>query len=257
MTVPEDPFVSAAALAAEMRNDRPVVIDVRWRLTGPPGRADYDEGHLPGAVFLDLDRDLCGPPGAGGRHPLPDPAELEQALRAAGVGGNSSIIVYDHGDHAAAARAWWTLRWAGLTDVRVLEGGVGAWTGALEKETPAPGEGDVTVRPGALPVLDADGAAALARNGALVDVRAPERYRGEHEPIDPVAGHIPGAVNALPDEGPVGVYCGSGVFAARAVLELHRQGRTGAALYVGSWSHWITDPDRPVATGGEPGSVEA
>ncbi|MDP9819542.1 thiosulfate/3-mercaptopyruvate sulfurtransferase [Spirilliplanes yamanashiensis] len=253
--------MSAAALAAELTNDAPLLIDVRWRLTGPPGRADYAAGHLPGAVFLDLDADLCGPPGPGGRHPLPDPAALQAVLRAAGLSQGRPVVVYDHGDLAAASRAWWTLRWAGVEDVRVLAGGFAGWTGEVTTRVPDPPPGDVTVRPGGLPVLDAAGAAEVARDGVLVDVRAAERYRGEAEPVDPVAGHIPGAVNVPVTEvlgAPrVGVYCGSGVFAARGVLELHRAGRTDAALYAGSWSHWITDPARPVATGAEPGTVRA
>jgi thiosulfate/3-mercaptopyruvate sulfurtransferase len=257
VTVPDDPVVGAQAFAAELSNDPPTVLDVRWRLGGPSCRPEYDDGHLPGAVFLDLDADLCGPPGAGGRHPLPDPARLQEVLRAAGVRAAHPVVVYDLGDSTAAARTWWTLRWAGVEDVRVLDGGWAAWTAAglpVTAERAAPPAGDVTVRAGALPVLDAAGAAILARLGVLLDARAPERYRGDTEPIDPVAGHIPGAVNVPPLEvagvdAPIGVYCGSGVVAARGVLELHRAGRTDAALYVGSWSHWITDPARPVATG--------
>ena len=232
-------------------------------LGGPPGRTDYATGHLPGAVFLDLDAQLCCPPGARGRHPLPDPRRLEAVLRAAGVRADRPVVIYDGGDGAAAARAWWTLRWAGHERTRVLDGGYAAWVAAgypTTTATPTPPPGDVTVRPGGLPVLDAAGAAALATDpaGALLDVRAPERYRGEAEPIDPVAGHIPGAVNLpvaeLPDRAPqlperVGAYCGSGVVAAQAVLALHLAGRRDAALYVGSWSEWITDPDRPVAKG--------
>ncbi len=265
MTVPEDPVVGAEALATELSDDPPTLLDVRWRLGGPSGRGDHDAAHLPGAVFLDLDADLCGPPGPGGRHPLPDPARLQEVLRAAGVRAGHPVVVYDLGDHTAAARTWWTLRWAGIGHVRVLDGGWAAWTAAglpVTAEPSAPARGDVTVSPGALPVLDADAAARLAADGILVDARSAERYRGEAEPIDAVAGHIPGAVNvpALDVAGadaPLGVYCGSGVVAARSVLDLHRAGRTDAALYVGSWSHWITDPARPVATGDDGGSVRA
>ncbi|TDB70358.1 sulfurtransferase, partial [Micromonospora sp. KC723] len=259
----------------------PTLLDVRWRLTGPPGRDDYTLGHLPGAVFVDLDTALCGPPGAAGRHPLPDPAALQAVLRAAGVRAGHPVVVYDGGDGTAAARAWWTLRWAGHRQVRLLHGGWPAWTAAglpTSTERPAPAPGDVTVRPGALPVLDADGAARFAADeGVLLDVRAAPRYRGEIEPIDPVAGHVPGAVNlpapeyvtegrfpsaetlrgrfaavGVTGEAPVGAYCGSGVTAAQAVLALHLAGRPDAALYVGSWSNWVADPDRPVATGESP-----
>ncbi|MFB6394636.1 sulfurtransferase [Polymorphospora sp. 2-325] len=277
-----DPLVGVAALAASLRSARPpVVLDVRWRLAGPPGRDDYAAGHLPGAVFVDLDTQLCGPPGAGGRHPLPDPAALAGVLRAAGIGAGRPVVVYDGGEGQAAARAWWTLRWAGHEDVRVLDGGFAAWVAAGEPVTtavPEPEPGDFTVRPGGLPVLDASAAARLAGDGVLIDVRVPARYRGETEPVDPVAGHIPGAVNlpttehvgadgrvrpadalragfarvGVTDGVRVGAYCGSGVTAAHTVLALHRAGRTDAALYVGSWSGWVTDPARPVATGDGP-----
>ncbi|MFG1676764.1 sulfurtransferase [Micromonospora sp. NPDC049282] len=274
-------LVEPDRLAAELdRADPPVLLDVRWRLAGPPGRDDHTAGHLPGAVFVDLDTELCGRPGAAGRHPLPDPAALQVALRAAGVRAGHPVVVYDGGDGMSAARAWWTLRWAGHRAVRVLHGGWPAWTAAglpVDTTTPEPAPGDVTVTPGALPVLDAAQAARLAAAdaGVLLDVRAAPRYRGETEPVDPVAGHVPGAVNlpapayvtqgrfpaaealrarfaeaGVDDGAPVGAYCGSGVTAAQAVLALHLAGRPDAALYVGSWSEWVTDPARPVATGG-------
>jgi thiosulfate/3-mercaptopyruvate sulfurtransferase len=272
-------LVSAPALAAELADEpRPAVLDVRWRLAGPPGLDSYREGHLPGAVFIDLDRDLSGPPGTGGRHPLPDAAAFTEAMRAAGVSQRSSVVVYDDGDATAAARCWWLLRYFGHRDVRVLDGGYRAWLGAglaVTMAVPAVQPGDFTVRPGQMPVLDAAAAAVTARTGLLLDARAGDRYRGESEPVDPVAGHIPGAISAPttgnmnqdgtfgdPAElaarfaglgvrpgGAVGVYCGSGVIAAHEVLALALAG-IPAALYVGSWSHWITDPARPVATGG-------
>ncbi|MDI1459343.1 sulfurtransferase [Catellatospora sp. KI3] len=268
------PLISAADLSELLRGAQPpTVLDLRWRLAGPPGRDDYDAGHVPGAVFVDLDRDLCGPPGAGGRHPLPHPQALEGALRAAGLREGDPVVVYDGGDGLAAARAWWTMRWAGVADVRVLDGGFPAWTaagGAVDTGQPSVARGDLVVRPGGLPVLDADDAAALARDGVLLDARAAARFRGETEPIDAVAGHIPGARNLFYGElvnadgtlrgdlaeifagfegEPVGAYCGSGVTAAHTVLALHAAGRDDAALYVGSWSHWITDPARPIGTG--------
>jgi thiosulfate/3-mercaptopyruvate sulfurtransferase len=276
-------LISAPALAAELAGSpAPVVLDARWRLAGPPGIDSYRQGHLPGAVFADLDRDLAGPPGSGGRHPLPDPAAFQAAMRAAGVSRDRPVVLYDDGDAMAAARGWWMLCYFGHPDVRVLDGGYRAWTAAglpvtadePVPEPPAPG--DFTAEPGHLPVLDAAAAQATARSGLLLDARAGERYRGETEPVDPVAGHIPGAVsaptaaNANPDgtfrdpaelaarftalgavpeaDTPVGAYCGSGVTAAHEVLALALAG-IPAALYVGSWSGWITDPARPVATG--------
>ncbi|SDZ27892.1 thiosulfate/3-mercaptopyruvate sulfurtransferase [Asanoa ishikariensis] len=254
------------------------VLDARWRLAGRPGREDYVEGHIPGAVFIDLDTELAGEPGPNGRHPLPDPARLQEQLRAKGVRNDKPVVVYDAGDGQAAARAWWILRWAGHRDTRVLDGGIAAWTKQghpVTTEEPNTTEGDIEVKPGSMPSLTADEAAATANAGTLIDARVAPRFRGEVEPIDPVAGHIPGAVNrpttenagddgrlrtaeeirdgfakaGVQDGVPVGAYCGSGVTAAHTVLALHRAGRTDAALYVGSWSDWVTDPNRPVATG--------
>jgi thiosulfate/3-mercaptopyruvate sulfurtransferase len=263
------PLLTADALAALLaRPNPPTLLDVRWKLRGPSGHADYLAGHLPTAVFVDLEQELCGPAGAGGRHPLPDPVELQAALRAAGVSAGRPVVCYDYGDGMAAARTWWTLRWAGHPAVYVLDGGYPAWPGPWSAQPEKPEPGDFEVRPGHLPVLDADDAGDLALYGVLIDARAPERYRGETEPIDPVAGHIPGAVNipyamlvnadgtlrsdvdgVLPaNVEDIGAYCGSGVTAAHTILALHQIGREDAALYVGSWSHWITDPDRPIAT---------
>ncbi|HEV7652291.1 MAG TPA: sulfurtransferase [Actinophytocola sp.] len=281
------PLVSCAELAAlSAGTNPPVVLDVRWRLGGPPGREDYDHGHLPDAVYLDLDTELAGPPGAAGRHPLPDPETLRRALRAAGVRADRPVVVYDADNGSIAARAWWLLRWAGHDQVAVLDGGFAAWAGEgrpVGTALPEPEPGDFAVRPGGMPVLDAPAAAGRARDGMLFDARAPERYRGDVEPIDARAGHIPGAVNApfaahVGEDGrwqpparlaerfaalgvtggrPVGAYCGSGVTAASVVLALEVAGVTSAAapadLYVGSWSEWSADPDRPVATGPEPG----
>ena len=272
-------LVSPAALAEELANEPgPVLLDVRWRLGGPPGVDSYRAGHPPGALFVDLDRDLAAPPGLGGRHPLPDPAVFQQAMRAAGVSQDRPVVVYDDRDATAAARGWWLLRYYGHEDVRVLDGGYQAWRAAglpVSQADPAGPPGDFTARPGGMPVLDAAGAESMARTGLLLDARAGERYRGEREPVDPVSGHIPGAVSAptadnvnpdgtfrsaaelaarfadlgadSPGHG-VGAYCGSGVTAAHEVLALALAGLP-AALYVGSWSDWITDPARPVATG--------
>ncbi|MBC9730040.1 sulfurtransferase [Streptomyces sp. TRM68367] len=276
-------IISATELASDLAGQRPLVLlDVRWQLTPPgaapfDGRAAYEAGHIPGAVYVDLDRGLAGAPGAAGRHPLPDLAEFGAAMRRAGVLAGTPVVVYDGGQCWAAARAWWLLRWTGHPDVRVLDGGLTSWTGPLSTDVPAPAEGDFEPAPGAGGLLDADGAAALARSGVLLDARAGERYRGEVEPIDRVGGHIPGAVSApttenvtadgrfLPadqlharfkalgatEDTAVGVYCGSGVSAAHEVLALAVAG-IPAALYVGSWSEWSSDPQRPVAVGPDP-----
>jgi thiosulfate/3-mercaptopyruvate sulfurtransferase len=277
------PLISAAELADVLAGDAPpALIDVRWRLGGPPGIDRYRAGHLPGAVYVDLDAELAGPPGSGGRHPLPATADFEAAMRRAGVRAGEPVVVYDDADATIAARAWWLLRYFGHGAVRVLDGGFRAWQAAgelvsIDQVTPAPG--DFVAEPGHLPVLDAAGAAEVARSGVLLDARAPARFRGETEPVDPVAGHIPGALSAPTTENvnsagyfrslaelrarfanlgihggapTVGAYCGSGVTAAHEVLALELAG-IPAALYVGSWSGWITDPRRPVATGPQPG----
>ncbi|MGW7438704.1 sulfurtransferase [Streptomyces sp. NPDC054849] len=276
---------SAILPAAELRNELagarpPVLLDVRWQLGGPDQRPAYEAGHLPGAVYVDLDRELAGPAGAGGRHPLPDPEAFGAVMRRAGVSADVPVVVYDGGQGWAAARAWWLLRWTGHPNVRVLDGGLPAWTaegGAVTAERVTPLEGDFKPTPGAVGLLDADAAAARARAGVLLDARAGERYRGEVEPIDPVGGHIPGALSApttenvgpdgrfLPPDAlrarfeglgasegtPVGVYCGSGVSGAHEVLALEVAG-IASDLYAGSWSEWSSDPGRPVVTGPDP-----
>ncbi|MER5936512.1 sulfurtransferase [Streptomyces sp. NPDC001928] len=278
-------IISASELASALTGQNPpVLLDVRWQLSlaktpgEPPfdGRKEYGSGHVPGAVYVDLDRELASAPGSRGRHPLPDLAEFGTAMRRAGVSSGTPVVVYDGGQGWAAARAWWLLRWTGHPDVRVLDGGLPAWQGPLETAVPTPAEGDFEPVPGA-GLLDADGAAALARSGVLLDARAGERYRGEVEPIDPVGGHIPGAVsaptteNVTPDgrflpaeelaarfkslgaseDTRVGVYCGSGVSAAHEALALAVAG-IPADLYVGSWSEWSSNPSRPVAVGPDP-----
>lgn len=272
-------LVSADSLLAEGLDDL-VVVDVQWNLTaaaGPPGRDLYAAGHLPGAHHVDLDAELAGPPGHGGRHPLPTAHAVQEALRRCGAGDASRVVVYDQGPSYAAARAWWVLRYFGAQDVCVLDGGLAAWRaagGRVETDFPEPGTGTFTAHASGMELLDADSAAALAAEGVLLDARAAERFRGEVEPIDPVAGHVPGAVsapttdNAGPDgrmrpaeelrdlfsrkgvrsDRPLGAYCGSGVTGAHEVLALHEAGFE-AALYVGSWSDWVGDPARPVETG--------
>lgn len=282
---PMNAIISASELASELAGTRPpVLLDIRWQLSlakaagAAPfdGRAEYAAGHIPGAVFVDLDAELAAPPGPAGRHPLPDVAAFGAVMRRAGVSAGTPVVVYDGGQGWAAARAWWLLRWTGHQDVRVLDGGLATWSGPLSTELPTPAEGDFEPVPGGLGLLDADAAAALARSGLLLDARAGERYRGEVEPIDRVGGHIPGAVSAPTTEnvGPdgrflaadvladrfkalgafgteVGVYCGSGVSGAHEVLALAVAG-IPASLYAGSWSHWSSDESRPVATGPDP-----
>lgn len=261
------------------RLEQTTLLDVRWSLNGPPGIDDYLDGHIPGAVFVDLDRELSGPPGPGGRHPLPDTWSFTSAMRAAGVSSRRPVVVYDAGNSMAAARAWWLLRYFGHGRVAVLDGGLAAWTAAgypVATQPVVAGNGDFVATPGGMPLIDAAGATKLAEAGVLLDSRAAERYRGDSEPVDPVAGHIPGARNrptsanvdeqgrflapdvlkrAFQDLGidggvQVGAYCGSGVSAAHQVLALELASYP-SALYAGSWSEWITDPSRPVARGPE------
>ena len=257
-----------------------VLLDVRWALGNDRGRERYLDGHLPGAVFVDLERELAAPPAtAEGRHPLPAVADLQAGARRWGVSAGSRVVAYDATGGLAAARAWWLLRWGGCADVRILDGGLAGWRaagGALESGEVVPVPGDVSLTGGGMPVLDADAAAALpGTGGVLLDARAGERFRGEVEPVDPRAGHVPGAVSApttdnldgdgrflpaaelaarfatlgvTPGDDGVAVYCGSGITAAHEVAALAVAG-VDAALWPGSWSQWSADPDRPVATG--------
>lgn len=268
--------VSVPELRARLNEVR--LLDVRWQLGAPDGRPAHAAGHLPGAVYVDLESTLSthGKP-EDGRHPLPDRSALQDAARAWGVNDSDTVVVYDAAGNLAAARAWWLLRDAGLADVRLLDGGLAAWTAAghpLETGPVTPTPGTVTLIGGGLPTVDIDGAAAWPARGVLLDARAGERYRGEVEPVDPRAGHIPGAVSAptgenLAEDGTflpadklrerfaglgvqagdeVAVYCGSGVTAAHTIAALRIAG-IDATLYPGSWSQWSNHPDRPVATG--------
>jgi thiosulfate/3-mercaptopyruvate sulfurtransferase len=260
--------------------DGVTVLDVRYEMGGPPGRGEFVRGHVPGARFVDLEADLADPPadppGPGGRHPLPDPERFAAAMRRVGVSSGRPVVVYDDWQGRAAARAWWLLRHHGHSDVRVLDGGWAAWQAAgapVEAGEPErdADEGDFTVSGGpGMPVVHADDVLGV---GVLVDARAPERFRGEIEPIDPVAGHVPGAVNVptttnldqhgrfrdgevlralyaaagVTGQRDVAVYCGSGVTACHDILALAAAG-VPAALYPGSWSEWVSDPGRPVET---------
>ncbi|MEE4023704.1 sulfurtransferase [Gordonia sp. PKS22-38] len=267
-------------LTEAMLSDRPpVILDVRWQLGDPHGHEHYRAGHVPGAVFVDLDRELAAPPTpARGRHPLPDLADLQAAARRWGIDDDSLVVVYDDIGNLASARAWWLLRWGGLTDVHLLDGGLGAWRGAglrVSSGDATPRPGTVTLTGGHMPVVDIDDVAATS--SGLLDARAAQRYRGEVEPVDPRAGHIPGAISAptaenlRPDgtflasdalrrrftelgvtEGDVPIaYCGSGVNAAHQVAALELAGFRGA-LFPGSWSQWSADPERPAETGSGP-----
>jgi thiosulfate/3-mercaptopyruvate sulfurtransferase len=257
-----------------------VILDVRWTLGDTHGRDHHRSCHIPGAVYVDLETQLAGPPGSNrGRHPLPEPAALEEAARSWGIGATSHVVAYDDVSNLSAARAWWLLRWAGLRDVQLLDGGLAAWKRAgydTESGTVTPERGDATLAPGTLPVLSAEESAGLARTGLLLDARACARFRGELEPIDPRAGHVPGAISAptsanlrpdgtFEDAGvlarrfaalgadgaaSIGVYCGSGITATHEIAALAIAG-LDAALYPGSWSEWVSDPSRPVAIGGD------
>jgi thiosulfate/3-mercaptopyruvate sulfurtransferase len=277
-------IIDVQDLSARLDAGEPVtLLDVRWALGDPHGYDHYRSGHLPGAVFADLDAELAAPPSAAaGRHPLPAPAELQSSARRWGVRSGQLVVAYDDSGNTAAARAWWLLRWGGHPQVALLDGGLAAWRSVGLPLVGGDGEpsapGDVTLIGGGLPVLDADAVAALTRTGVVLDARAAERYRGETEPIDPRAGHIPGAVSAptgqnlLPDgrfrpvaelrdrfaglgadgSRPVAAYCGSGVTAAHEIAALAVAG-IDAALYPGSWSQWSADAHRPAAVGPQPG----
>jgi len=270
----QPPLIDVEELASLLAAEQCTVLDVRYRLDGPPGAEEFARGHVPGAAYVDLDSALAAPPGARGRHPLPESDVFGEAMRAAGVCDDRPVVVYDDWGGRAAARCWWLLRWAGHRDVRVLDGGWPAWMEAGRDRSDVqkpPQSGDFTARPGLLPVLAVDEALDLAERGVLVDAREPERYRGEVEPVDPVAGHIPGAVNvptsanlrpdgrfrspeelrevyAMAQGQVVAAYCGSGVTSTHHILAMAVAG-IEATLYPGSWSEWVADPSRPVATG--------
>lgn len=271
-------LVSVAGLVDLIESGAPVrLLDVRWRLDRPDGHADYVEGHLPGAAYVDLGSELSDHSQQGqGRHPLPSIDSLQKAARRWGLDDGDLVVAYDDARGLAAARAWWLLRQAGV-DVRVLDGGIRAWIAAgreLETGEVTPPEGSIELGEIGADAITIDEAAAFPSAGILLDVRAPERYRGEVEPLDPVAGHIPGAVNLpttilLDSEGmlrehealheeltrvgvtantPVATYCGSGVTAAHTALVLSELD-IEAKVFPGSWSQWSNTPGRPVATG--------
>jgi thiosulfate/3-mercaptopyruvate sulfurtransferase len=277
-------LVSTAELAAHLDDAAWVVFDCRHDLAKPDlGRTEYLAAHIPGARFMHMDEDLAGPPsGANGRHPLPDPAVLAAKLGAAGVGPETQVVAYDAQGAVNASRLWWLLRWLGHDAVAVLDGSLGKWLREerpMTAEAPRPTPARFAPRPRPLAV-DAGTVAARLRSPAmtLVDARSGERYRGEAEPIDPVAGHIPGSLNRFVRENlDRGVFkaperlreefraligsaapeavvhtCGSGVAACHNLLAMEIAGLAGSRLYPGSWSEWIADPARPRATGAAP-----
>lgn len=272
------PLISVAELRKRLGEVH--LLDARWSLGRSDGHDQYLAGHIPGAVFLDVERDLTrhGEPHEG-RHPLPPDAALAAAARRWGVRQGAQVVIYDDDRMLPASRAWWALRRAGL-DARVLDGGWQAWLaagGEVETGEVAPAPGDVALgAPGDTGIIDTGDAAAWPEAGVLLDARVPERYRGETEPIDPIAGHIPGARNLpigrlLADDGrfrpapeiaaafdavgagedaAIAAYCGSGITAAQLALAGALAGRD-VTVYPGSWSAWSNTPGRPVATGAE------
>ena len=265
------------------------IIDLRWALSGPPALEKYRAGHIPGAVYVDMERDLSRP-GGPGRHPFPGPEDFARTLGRIGVLPGTHVVVYDDGNGSVAARLWFMLRVHGHERASVLDGGYAAWVKAglpVTKDEPAV----ASVTPPALRldssrIVDREGVAQIlagrgepgARRALVMDARAPERYRGEIEPVDKRAGHIPGAVNApfsgnlkegrfRPPEELRALYdrlgagraaqvvasCGSGVTACHTLLALELAGFPGGKLYVGSWSDWSSQPGAAIATGPEPG----
>jgi len=273
-------LISPDELLARLGDPALRICDVRWWLTDPgKGRRDYAAAHIPGAVFVDLDTDLAAPAGPG-RHPLPSPAAFAARMAALGIGDEHEVVVYDDAGGTVAARLWWMLDDLGRAGVRLLDGGVAAWTaagGTLTDEVPTLAPATLTLRDAWTRVLDRDGIAGRLRAGdlTLLDARAPERYRGDVEPVDPLPGHIPGAVSrpTAGNLGPDGRFldpevlrarfdmlgttvatsCGSGVTACHNALAMRVAGLPDPILYPGSYSDWAT-AGMPVATGDEPGT---
>lgn len=286
MTLSISPLVSVDWLAQHWQDPAVRIADVRWYLPhlGKSGRAEYEAGHIPGAVYVDLETELSSPKGQGpGRHPLPTTAIFEAAMRRIGVSADTLVVAYDDGG-GTAARLWWLLRYFGHAKAAVLDGGIGAWRASgqpVERDGEAKyAAGTFAGRPNPTMIVDKTIVGRLAQNpsAAVIDARAAERYEGKLEPIDARAGHIPGAVSA-PFGGNLGpdgrfltpdalkakydalgvgeadtvvMYCGSGVTACHNVLAVHLSGRTDVKLYPGSWSDWSADPTLPAATGPQP-----
>jgi thiosulfate/3-mercaptopyruvate sulfurtransferase len=276
-------LIDTGSLASMLEHADLALFDCRFELGKPQwGESEYQQAHIPGAQYLHLDRDLSSPiTPESGRHPLPDPQRFARRIAELGAGPESQIVAYDQGNGAHAARLWWLARWIGARRVAVLDGGIAAWRAAglpLESSSRAPRPRDMPVTLAAAATLDTAAVDALrkAPENLLVDARGAERFAGRNETIDPVAGHVPGARNA-PFTGNLGAdgkflprdalrrrwevllgarpatslvaMCGSGVTACHNLLALEHAGLSGARLYAGSWSEWIRDPERPVATG--------
>ena len=281
------PLVDVATLARELGRADWVVVDCRFTLTNAAaGKAAYDSGHIPGARYAHLDDDLARPPAAHeGRHPLPDPERFAATLGSLGIAAGDTVVAYDEGSGAIAARLWWLLGWLGHERRAVLDGGFAAWQAAgLPVEQRAPAFAARRYEPRRAPQPDAvvttsEIERVVAAGDLLVDARAAARYRGEQEPIDPKAGHVPGARNRpfsdnLTADGrfrspaelraelgellggrrpeQLVAMCGSGVTACHLLLAMEVAGLSGGRLYAGSWSEWIRDAARPIATGPEP-----
>ncbi len=274
------PLIDAPTLRERMSDPGtvPTVLDVRWTLGASSARPAYESAHLPGAAWVEFEDACSGPPGAGGRHPMPSLATFERTMRTAGVSNDRPVVVYDQADSLAASRCWWLLRYFGKEDVQVLDGGYDAWlaAGLAVTDVARSRPGDfVATEPNAA-LIGAEEAAEYADRGVLLDARPGPRFAGVDESIDPVAGHIPGARSSpalenvqadgrflTPDdlamrftahgvrpETQVATYCGSGVQATHLALALQVSGiHPQTAVYIGSWSDWITDADRQIATG--------
>lgn len=276
-------LIDTAALASQLARADVAIFDCRFELGNPAwGESEFAREHIPGAQYLHLDRDLSGPitPGSG-RHPLPDPAQFARRIAALGAGSGIQLVAYDHGNGAYAARFWWMARWIGVRNVAVLDGGITAWRAAglpLETAVRAPRARDLAVSLSANAVVESRALDELRQRPGtlLVDARGADRFAGRNETIDPRAGHVPGARN-MPFAGNLGAdgkflasdqlrqrwatllgsqppssliaMCGSGVTACQNLLALEHAGLGGARLYAGSWSEWIRDPSRPIATG--------
>jgi thiosulfate/3-mercaptopyruvate sulfurtransferase len=280
------PLIDVESLQRLLGAPTLAILDCRFDLGRPQaGRTAFLAAHIPGARFADLNADLAGPVTAhSGRHPLPPPEVFAARLGSLNVGNDSQVVAYDESNASFAARAWWMLRWLGHSDVAVLEGGFRAWMaagGALQTGEPPPGTRHFTAHVDPTAVLSSEQVAAALKDSQplLVDARAAERYAGAVEPIDAVAGHVPGAVNHpfTSNLAPDGRFlpsqelrrrweqrlaggspqkliamCGSGVTACHNLLSLEVAGLSGAKLYAGSWSEWIRDPTRPVRVGSDP-----